>query len=314
MRANKTVFIVNPNSANGTTGKEWPSIRKLAMDRLGPFEFQMTGGPNDATRLTRDALRNGAEMIICIGGDGTLNEVVNGFMDLSGPEIVFKHDVLLGFIPNGTGCDFARSVPIPNALEPSLEIIRNGRPRAIDIGRLRYVNHRGDTSFRFFHNITSFGIGGEVVDRVNRSSKALGPFLSFIGTTLTTIFKYGTKEISLRLDGGEEKTYRVWNIAVANGQYQGGSMWVAPDARLDDGLFHVTIIGDLTKAEVFRYLPKLYNGKIKDIDKVYTATARRVEAVSSQRVLLDVDGEQPGVLPVEIDIFPGAIQILTAAP
>ncbi len=312
MSSGKKVFIVNPHSANGTTGKEWPSIHKMAKDRLGPFEVRMTGGPSDATRLTRDALRQGAEMIVCVGGDGTLNEVVNGFMDTSGPDIVFKRDVLLGFIPNGTGCDFARSVPIPDALEPSLEIIRNGHARAIDIGRLRYVNHRGDTSFRFFHNITSFGLGGEVDDRVNRSSKKFGPFLSFIGATLTSIFRYGKKDIGLRLDGGEEKHYRVWNIAVANGQYHGGSMWVAPDARIDDGLFHVTVIGDLSTAEVFRYLPKLYNGRIREIAKVYTATARRIEAVSPQRVLLDVDGEQPGVLPVEIDIFPGAVRFLTA--
>ncbi len=311
MTSGKKVFIVNPHSANGTTGKEWPNIRKLATDRIGPFEFQMTGGPNDATRLTRDAIRQGAETIVCVGGDGTLNEVVNGFMDTSGPDIVFKRDVQLGFVPNGTGCDFARSVPIPDAVEPSLDIIRNGRSRAIDIGRLRYVNHRGDTSFRFFHNITSFGLGGEVDDRVNRSSKAFGPFLSFIGMTLTSIFKYGKKDIRMRLDGGEEKSYRVWNIAVANGQYHGGSMWVAPDARIDDGLFHITIIGDLSTAEVFRNLPKLYNGKIKTIDKVYTATARRIEAVSPQRVLLDVDGEQPGVLPAEIDIFPGAVNLLS---
>ncbi len=311
MTSGKKVFIVNPHSANGTTGKEWPNIRKLATDRIGPFEFQMTGGPNDATRLTRDAIRQGAETIVCVGGDGTLNEVVNGFMDTSGPDIVFKRDVQLGFVPNGTGCDFARSVPIPDAVEPSLDIIRNGRSRAIDIGRLRYVNHRGDTSFRFFHNITSFGLGGEVDDRVNRSSKAFGPFLSFIGVTLTSIFKYGKKDIRMRLDGGEEKSYRVWNIAVANGQYHGGSMWVAPDARIDDGLFHITIIGDLSTAEVFRNLPKLYNGKIKTIDKVYTATARRIEAVSPQRVLLDVDGEQPGVLPAEIDIFPGAVNLLS---
>jgi diacylglycerol kinase family enzyme len=138
-----------------------------------------------------------------------------------------------------------------------------------------------------------------------------GPFLSFIWATLLSIFVYGKKRIHLRVDDDFEKDVIIWNIAVANGRYHGGGMCVAPDALVDDGLFHVTVIGDLTLPEVFWNLPKLYNGKIKTIQQVFTLTAKRVIAESEQTVLLDVDGEQPGRLPVVIDMVPGALKMIT---
>jgi diacylglycerol kinase family enzyme len=103
----------------------------------------------------------------------------------------------------------------------------------------------------------------------------------------------------------------VLNVAVANGQYHGGGMWVAPGADPSDGLFHVTIIGDLSLPEVFYYLPKLYNGKIMQVKQVRSLTGKKVEALSDERVLLDVDGEQPGRLPVKIEIIPSALRILS---
>ena len=304
----RTVFIVNPHSGNGSTGRGWQRVEGMARQVLGSFETYMTSGPGDATRLARQNLLEGCARIICVGGDGTLNEVVNGFMDEGGP---IRPDALLGFVPNGTGCDFVRTIPLDRNLEKSLNIIRGGHVRTIDLGRLRYQDHQGRQATRYFHNITSFGLGGEVDDRVNRTSKVCGPFLSFIWATLLSIFVYGKKRIHLRVDDDFEKDVIIWNIAVANGRYHGGGMCVAPDALVDDGLFHVTVIGDLTLPEVFWNLPKLYNGKIKTIQQVFTLTAKRVIAESEQTVLLDVDGEQPGRLPVVIDMVPGALKMIT---
>jgi diacylglycerol kinase (ATP) len=159
--------------------------------------------------------------------------------------------------------------------------------------------------------VTSFGLGGEVDDRVNRTTKAFGGFVSFIWATLFSILIYDKKRIHLKVDEGFNQTVTCWNVAVANGQYHGGGMWVAPEARVDDGIFHVTVIGDFTLPEVFWNLPKLYNGKLLQLEKVRTLTGKRVEASSEQRVLLDVDGEQPGKLPVILDIVPKAIQLLS---
>ena len=117
-------------------------------------------------------LLEGAELIVCVGGDGTLNEVVNGFMDENGP---IRNDALLGFIPNGTGCDFIKTVPIPTGIEQSLDTIKEGYTKVIDIGRLQYHNDHGLPEMRYFHNIVSFGLGGEVDERINKKSKIVWP-------------------------------------------------------------------------------------------------------------------------------------------
>lgn len=311
LASKKIVFIVNPHSGNGTTGREWSRIRAAAEARLGAFTSSLTSGPGDATRIARSHLLDGADVVVCVGGDGTLNEVINGFMDQDGP---IRKDAILGFIPNGTGCDFVRTAAIPRGIEESLDTIRNGHPRLIDLGRLRYRDHHDVPCTRYFHNITSFGIGGEVVERVNRTTKAFGPFISFIWATLITLLLYGKKTIRLKVDGRYDEEMKIWNVAVANGQYHGGGMQVAPKAVLNDGLFHITVIGDLNLAGALRHLPKLYNGNIHKIREVSFLTGEKVEAYSEQSVLLDVDGEQPGRLPVFIDVMPSVLYVIMKKP
>lgn len=307
LASEKTFFIVNPSSGNGSTGREWPKIVATAKARLGSFEVFLTEKPGDATHIARNRLLDGYNRIICVGGDGTLNEVVNGFMDAAGP---IRPQALLGFLPNGTGCDFCRTVCRDKGLQGLLNMIQAGPVRTIDLGRLKYQDHSGQTGIRYFHNITSFGLGGEVVERVNRTSKACGPFFSFIWATLIGIFIYQKKQVRYQIDEAPPQEVTIMNIAVANGQYHGGGMQVAPDALVDDGLFHITVIRDLSLPEIFWHLPKLYTGQIKKIKKVSTFTGRKIVADSQQQVMLDVDGEQPGRLPVEIEIVPKAIRML----
>jgi diacylglycerol kinase (ATP) len=307
MASRKLTFILNPNAAMGAVSKVWPRIEALAKDRLGSFQALYTAGPGDATNLTRQALREGTEIVVCIGGDGTLNEVVNGFMQEGGP---VRQDAFLAFIPMGTGCDFIRTVCIPRDPNRVFDLILDSRVRAIDLGLLRYRDHHGRPSSRYFHNLTSFGLGGEVDERVNRTTKALGGFVSFIWATLISLLIYDRKRVHLTVDNSFDQEVMTWNIAVANGQYHGGGMRVAPAAAADDGLFHITVIGDLSLPQVFLNLPKLYNGKILEVNKVFSLTGKRIEAHSDQRVLLDVDGEQPGQLPVSIEIVPGALHLI----
>jgi YegS/Rv2252/BmrU family lipid kinase len=218
--------------------------------------------------------------------------------------------VTLGFIPNGTGCDFARTVSIPHDIEQAMDLIVSGHTRSIDLGVLFFKNHKGRDRCRYFHNIASFGLGGEVSQRVNRTTKALGPFVSFMWATLISIFLYGKKKIRISVNDDYKKEMIIWNVAAANGQYHGGGMWVAPDASVCDDLLNVTIVGDLTIPEVFLNLSKLYNGRIYDIDKVIALTGKKVAAISDDRVLLEVDGEQPGMLPVVVKTVPGALNII----
>jgi len=310
MASTKRVFIINPKAGGGSTGSKWPVIKSIAAKRLGDFKSFLTDGPGDARDITKTAIAEGVGLVVCVGGDGTLNEVVNGFME---SDESVRTAVRLGFIPNGTGCDIVKTISIPANIEQAIEVIAVGHVRSVDVGRLFFKDHQGGDACRYFHNVSSFGLGGEVAQRVNRTSKALGPFISFIRATLLSLFLYDRKKVLLKIDDQLEETYRVWNVAVANGQYHGGGMWIAPDAAIDDALFHVTIIGDLSLFQIFFNLPKLYNGRIAEVSKVKTLTARKIEAVSEQNVLLDIDGEQPGVLPAVFEILPGAMKIITAA-
>jgi len=225
----------------------------------------MTIGPADATRLARRAVLSGADILVCVGGDGTLNEVVNGMMDENGP---LEPGVLLGYLPRGTGCDLPRSMAIPRDLDMCLENIITCQNCFIDLGKLTFQAHDGRPSSRYFHNMLSFGLGGEVDERVNRTSKIFSGSLTYIWATLISILRYEKKRIRLCVDDCFDEEFTIWNVAVANGQYHGGGMWVAPGAALSDGLFQITVIGDLYRAEVFWNLPRLYNGKIVKICKI----------------------------------------------
>jgi diacylglycerol kinase (ATP) len=310
MASKKIAFIVNPRAAAGFAGRSWPTIKALARDRLGPFSAHFTTAPGDAIRLTRQALNQGAEVVVCVGGDGTLNEVVNGLM---GEDRPVRPETMLGFIPRSTGCDLAKTVHIHRELDRALDVIKNCHTRILDLGRIRYQDHRRQPPYRYYHNVTSFGLGGEVDERANRTTKAFGGFLSFLWAMLISLLKYDKKKIRLKVDDSFDGEVTIWNVAVANGQYHGGGMWVAPGARVDDGLFHVTVVGNLTLPQVFLNLPKLYNGKIYQVAQVSSFVGKRVEAFSDQRVLLDVDGEQIGALPVVIEMVPRAVHLITPA-
>lgn len=308
MYPGKVAVIVNPHAGGGSAGRDWGLIEGLLLKRLGPFEASLTRGPQDATRMTTKYLEQAADLIICVGGDGTLNEVVNGFIV---EDRLVRPEAALAFIPNGTGCDFIRTANIPADINQSIDNIFAGHIERIDVGKLEFVDAQGKRCQRYFHNITSFGLGGEVDARVNRTSKAFGPFLSFIWATLVSIFLYGKKTVQLRVDDHFQAEAAIWNVAVANGRYHGGGMLVAPEARLNDGLFHVVVIGDLTLPQVFWHLPKLYNGNINRIAAVTTLTGRKISATSKDLTLLDVDGEQPGRLPVTLEILPGILPLVT---
>jgi len=302
----KKVFIVNPCAGNGAAEIKWRVISRSVEERLGSFTTCFTEGEGDATRLARKHLASGADLIVGVGGDGTLNEIINGFIELS-PQV--SHGARLGILPFGTGCDFARTVLKSSTPGRALQVIKEGYTRSMDLGRIQFSDHNGVPGVRYFHNVVSFGTGGEVVVHANSHSKAGGAFLSFLRSTLVCLMRHRARRICLNCDGRAEE-FVVRNIAVANGLYHGGGMCVAPEALADDGLLNVTVIGDLSLSEMFLNIAKFYNGRIKEIKKIITMTGRHIEASSKQDIRIDMDGEQPGWLPVVIDILPQAMSMI----
>lgn len=306
-----TVLVVNPQSAGGKTERRWPELRATIQEAYGAFEERFTRAAGDATRLTREALQGGADLVVAVGGDGTINEVVNGFFDDQGP---IRPEASFGIVPAGTGGDFIKTLNVPRDTATAAAALKSA-PRAIDVGRLRYVGDDGRPALRHFINIASFGIGGLVDRYVNQSSKALGGKISFAIATLKAGAAYKNPSVRLVLDGGTPKEGRIYNVAVANGRYFGGGMKVAPDAALDDGLFDVVTLGDFNFGDLILRGLDIYSGKHLRNPKVSVHRARRVEATCADgvEVLLDVDGEAPGRLPATFELLPGALKVRAKA-
>ncbi len=301
------VAIVNPQSADGSTGRRWPKTAHLLREGLGPFETVFTSGPDMATEATRAALRAGASFIVAVGGDGTLNEVVNGFFDETGTPIAPGADI--GLLPAGTGGDFRRSVGLSADGKGAVRCLADRPARLIDVGRVTYTRAEGGRGSRFFLNVASCGVSGLVDRYANRGSKRFGGKVSFVLASLRALTVYRDRQVSLRLDDGPSEAMAITSLAVANGQYFGGGMWVAPKAELDDGLLDVTVWRGFGFQDFVLKASRLYDGTHLSLPGVSTYRARRVVAESEQEVLLDVDGEQVGILPVTWDILPGVLRM-----
>ena len=301
-----TKLIVNPESANRSTGKLWEQLERVIKKNLGDLDNVFTTSSNHATELTRQALHDGYEMIVAVGGDGTVNEVVNGFFE-SGSSI--NPDAVFGVISRGTGSDFIKTLKIPKEIEHASRVLCGRNVRKCDVGHFTSKSLKGDQIERYFINIADFGIGGEAIVRVNNTTKAFGGFVSFFYGTIKTLLTYKGKMVKVKIDDHYEIEKPINNIVVANGQYFGGGMWIAPRAQVDDGLFDILIMDDRSVMESLLNIGKLYKGTHVDHPKVEYLQGKTVVAESPDTVLIDVEGEHGGILPAKFQMLPGAINV-----
>lgn len=302
----KTFLVVNPKSANGQTGRRWNEIAANVAKVIGDFGHGFTSGPMDAAALARKAIENGYESIVAVGGDGTVNEVVNGFFKDGN---VLNPKAALGLIPRGTGGDFRKCFGWSLDLDESVKRLAGDNTTPFDVGLLEYVGHSGKKEQRYFANICSFGVSGQVDKEVNQSSKALGGKLSFMMGSVKAMLKYSDRKVRIALDGKPPEEVRVTTLAVANGRYFGGGMCVAPDANTDDGLFDITLWTGYSLTDFALKQKAIYSGEHVKFPGTRQMKCKEIRAESDEEVLLDVDGEQPGRLPCFMKILPGAIRL-----
>ncbi len=302
----RTFLVINPHSANGATGRRLEHIRAAVRRAIGPFEDALTGGPMEAAALARGALDRGFECVVAVGGDGTLNEVVNGFFDGERP---VNPRAAVGVVPSGTGGDFRRAFGWSASLDESCRRLAGDATRPIDVGRIEFLSPSGEAQARCFLNIASAGASGRVDFEVNRATKALGGRASFALGTFRAMLSHRDFSLRLTLDGGPARPVTATLLAAANGQYFGGGMRVAPDARLDDGLLDVTLWTGLRLRDFILRGRLLYDGRHVQLPQTQRFRARQLSLESDAEVLLDVDGEQPGKLPARFSVLPGALKL-----
>jgi diacylglycerol kinase (ATP) len=296
--------IVNPASGNGKTGLRWGGIEERLCLEGAQFEVAFTQEPGHATHLASQAVQAGARTIVSAGGDGTLNEVLNG-LAVGGQ---FDPELRLGIIPSGTGTDFVRGLGLTrDPLEAGLRLL-TAKARRVDVGHIRCRLGK-DESTHFFINAAGLGFDGEVCDRVNRSSKALGGTTPYLAQLLFSLFAYRNKHVRWALDG-EERSEVLNSIIVANCRYFGGGMHVSPHSQVDDGLFHIITLGDLGKLEFLAAVPSVYNGSHLSHPKVKEYVGREIKVEATERMFVQAEGELVGEAPATFSLLPGALHLL----
>ena len=296
-----TVFLVNPASANGSTGRRWPELARRASAAGLDGATLFSERPGHLAELAREAALDGAELLVVVGGDGSVNEVANGLAGLGRqPEVAV--------VPRGTGWDFSRTFGIPRRIDDAVQVALEGDVRTIDLGRASYRAWDGSDATASFANVASAGMSGAIAKRANETTKALGGKASYLWATFAVFSGWAATEIEVAVDG-ERRAGPMFDVVVANGRFFGGGLEICPDAEPDDGLFDVLTIGDVTKRDLVMTMPKMYRGTHLPHPKAELLRGSSVTVTSETPLPIELDGEQPGTTPVTFEVAAGALRL-----
>lgn len=306
------LIIVNPKSASGSTRDKWSATASDLRAHFGPFQVAFTKAAGDGIDLARKAADAGRRFIIACGGDGTINEVANGILR-SGK------DVELGVLPSGTGGDLRRTLGMPQTNREAAAALRDGVTERIDVGKVTFYDHDGSEVTRYFLNVSSAGLAAKIIKQVKKAKvfdwlplESVRGRANFAVSTLQQVADLNASLVRVRFDGEEEHRLQTIAFCVANARYFGGGMMIAPDAKLNDGLFDVINIGDIGTAKIVLNGYSLYTGSHVDLKEVASRQAKSIEISpvnAEDEVLIETDGELPGRLPAVYEVVPAAIRI-----
>lgn len=300
------LVIVNARAGAGRAGARWSAIAR-ELSRVGvAFEPAFTQAPGDAMRLAAEAAHAGRP-VIAVGGDGTVNETVNGLMSDHAPG---SPPPTFGLIPMGTAQDFARSAGIPLAPRAAIALLARATARPIDVGRIRFELG----SVRYFASYAGAGFDATVTAQAKDWGHRLGGAWAYVVGFFAVLRGYENKHFVLQPEGAPplEPPRRTNMVIVANGANYAGVLRMAPAAMLDDGLLDVVVIGDVGRLELMLHLPLAAFGRHLEHPKVTTLRTRSIGVSAAESLPVQCDGEMAGELPAEFDVMPGAIRVLRA--
>ena len=299
--ATPTTFLVNPASANASTGRRWPELARRAAAAGLEGDALLSERRGHLSELAREAALGGARLLVVVGGDGSVYEVANGLAGMADPPEI-------AIVPRGTGWDFVRTFGIPRDVERATAIALEGETRTIDVGRVTYRAWDGSEATAVFANVGSAGMSGAIAKRANETTKALGGKASYLWATFAVFSRWQAAEVEIAVDD-ERRTGRMFDVVVANGRFFGGGMQICPEAKPDDGLLDVLTIGDVTKRDLVQTMPKIYRGTHLPHPKAELLRGASVAVSSDTAIPIQLDGEQPGTTPVRFEVIPGALRL-----
>ncbi|MCX7622145.1 MAG: diacylglycerol kinase family lipid kinase [Thermomicrobium sp.] len=302
--------IVNPVAGSGRPARTWPAIRRR-LERLGlRIHEAHTAEPGAAMHLARSFAEAGARELLVVGGDGTLNEVVNGLLDDAGRPL---GPVTVTAVPCGTGRDFPRLFGITRP-EQAIDLLRTGEPCRVDVGRLTFVGLDGKRQRRYFVNMADVGLGAETAAWVSNSTKQLGGFLAYLVGALRTILRHRAAELALEVDGQPVFTGRALMVAIANGRFHAGGMRIAPMASVVDGKLEVFVLREVSRPVLLgSLLPSVYRGTHVHHPAVQHWRGATVRLTAPRPIRIEMDGEPVGTTDLEAGVVPRALTIRVPA-
>ena len=307
-----TLFIVNPHSARGQTARRWPRLRSIAARHGLDFAEQLTTRAGEATTITRDAIRSGARRIVIIGGDGTVSEAVNGYLDPDGSPL--DVEVVLGLIPSGTGSDLAKSLDLGGQDDCLSALLGNGS-RLIDAARIDFTDGASSQLSRFFVNSAAFGFGGDVAALVNKWRNSLPDWIGgrarFALAAIRALNRYSNVPVHIVTDRKNEMRISSDLLVIGNGRFAGGGMKLTPDSLMDDGLLDLMMTDGATRLDVIRELPRIRRGKHLMNPRVSQIRGREFVITSDTPLAVDADGESIGFTPAHVRVLPRAVRFMS---
>jgi diacylglycerol kinase (ATP) len=307
MDSPQTHIVVNPSSSGGKTARRHERIVQELRKRLkGEVTVFTTANPLEATDSTRTAIMNGAELIVVIGGDGTIHEVVNGFVE--GGKLI-SPSCQLGIVSSGTAQDAARGFGLHRTTAQQIEAVSGPRNRLVDLGRATFVDNLGKQHEQIFLNECSQGIAAVVVQRFQAHHKWMGGFLGFGITAVATAARHREQLMTIEIDGKRVVSDYLLGVVVANGAFAGGGMHFAPKSRVDDGLFDVVLIHKQSVPSRLINFPRIYFGTHVNLSWISYFQGRSVKLISNEDVPVEADGEFLGHVPCTIDVLPSALPL-----
>jgi diacylglycerol kinase (ATP) len=293
----KICVILNPSAG---------SIRDLdsvvqRIVRLPQAEIRLTTKAGSAARFARTAIRKGCKIIVAAGGDGTLNEVING---------IGEHGdaVRVGLLPLGTGNDFARSIGLPTELAAALEVIRAGATRAIDLVRVT------SDDVRYFVNVSAGGFSGLVDEKLTRKMKKTWGPLAYLRSAAAALPDLRAYRTTLAFDNAESLVLDLYNVVVANGRYVAGGTLIAPEAAIDDGMLDIILIQKRSVGELALLGAQVALGTHLSSDVIVFRRAAKLTVNSKPGMWFNVDGELVGNEPARFEILPRALRFVVPKP
>lgn len=281
----KVAAIINPQSGGGKTIKVWRDHGEALNRKLGGMQILFSERPGHVVELAKEVALQDFDRLIVVGGDGTLHEVVNGLFDKGKP--LFKSNFSIGIMNGGRGCDFVKTLKIPDDPRVMMRICESGKPKKIDIGCVTLSNSKE----LYYINSSTFGLGGQVAKSVQQGSALLPPTASYLAATVKSVLSATPRRLQLEIDGEKVFEGPAHNVFICNGRYSGGGMLWAPEASLDDGLFDVLLMRDLSRATLLTLAPRIYTGTLAKVQGVSFYKAKAVRVSSGDSVWLELDGE-----------------------